>query len=91
MGKLPLDNSENHDGEERRGEERGGEGRRGEERRGEERRGEEKEVREVGGIWRGNQMMARANLNEHLLFSFLGIFKLFSSCVDVLTEQNRTS
>ena len=29
--------------------------RRGEERRGEERRGEEKEVREVGGIWRGRK------------------------------------
>ena len=35
--------------------------------------------------------MALANLNEDLLFSFFGIFKLLSSCVNILREQNSTS
>ena len=36
-------------------------------------------------------MMALANLNEDLLFSSFGIFKLLSSRVNILREQNSTS
>ena len=35
---------------------------------------------------KGSQMMALANLNEDLLFSFFGIFKLLSSRVNILRE-----
>ena len=35
--------------------------------------------------------MALANLNEDLLFSFFGIFKLLSSRVNILREQISTS